>query len=260
VRSWPTSGDPVGCDAPCAGGNDMSRIGKLPVPFPMASRSPRRPHGDGQGPQGRAHSADARGGHDHGVEDGEVVVTRDGDSREERSRHGLVRALIANMVRGGHRRLRQGARTGRCRLPGCGPKGRDLELQVGYSHPVVIEAPEGIEFECPAADSRRGPRDRQGVGRPGRRRHPQGAPPEPYKGKGIKYEGEHVRRKAGKAAGADPDLKPAQQFARGDEPMDPSKKRVARRRRQLRIRKRVRGTAARPRLSVYRSNRTSMPS
>jgi large subunit ribosomal protein L6 len=178
----------------------MSRIGKLPVPVP-----------DGvdvkvddlsvtvKGPKGEL-SQTMPEGVSIAVEDGEVVVTRDSDARTHRARHGLVRSLVANMVTGvsdGYTRTLE--------LVGIGyravPKGSDLELQVGYSHPVLIEAPEGISFEVPqptrvvvngidkvlvgqiAANIRKV------------------RPPEPYKGKGIRYEDERVRRKAGKAAG-----------------------------------------------------------
>jgi large subunit ribosomal protein L6 len=178
----------------------MSRIGKLPVPVP-----------DGvdvkvddlsvtvKGPKGEL-SQTMPEGVSIAVEDGEVVVTRDSDARTHRARHGLVRSLVANMVTGvsdGYTRT--------LALVGIGyravPKGSDLELQVGYSHPVLIEAPDGISFEVPqptrvvvsgidkvlvgqiAANIRKV------------------RPPEPYKGKGIRYEDERVRRKAGKAAG-----------------------------------------------------------
>lgn len=177
----------------------MSRIGKLPVPVPSGVDVTI----DGlqvsvKGPKGELSRA-MPDGVSITLEDGNVIVTRNGDSRTERSRHGLVRALIANMVEGvsdGYSKALE--------LVGVGyraaPKGKDLELQVGYSHPVVVAAPDGIAFDVPqptrvvvsgidkalvgqvAADIRKV------------------RPPEPYKGKGIKYEGEHIRRKSGKAA------------------------------------------------------------
>jgi large subunit ribosomal protein L6 len=180
--------------------HDMSRIGKLPVPIPDGVEvsldgltvTVKGPKGEltRQMPEGVTITAS----------DGEVVVTRDGDSREERSRHGLVRALIANMVEGvtdGYAKALE--------LVGVGyraaAQGRDLELQVGYSHPVVIEAPEGIEFSVPQPTrvEVRGI-DKVLVGQIAANIR-KVRPPEPYKGKGIKYEGEHIRRKAGKAAG-----------------------------------------------------------
>jgi large subunit ribosomal protein L6 len=132
------------------------------------------------------------------IEDGVITVARQDDTRESRALHGLSRALLANMVVG----VSEGF-TKVLEIQGVGYraslKGSDIELLVGYSHPVDVSAPEGITFEVPeptrivisgidkeqvgqvAADIRRV------------------RPPEPYKGKGIRYAGEHVRRKAGKA-------------------------------------------------------------
>jgi len=179
----------------------MSRIGKLPVPVPAGVEVDL----DGltvhvKGPRGEMTRTMPEGVTLSRDEDGAVVVAPTGDSRDERARWGLVRTLIANMVTGvtdGYAKALE--------LVGVGyraaPKGADLELQVGYSHPVIIKAPEGIFFNVPqptrvevsgidkvlvgqvAADIRKV------------------RPPEPYKGKGIKYQGEVIRRKAGKAAG-----------------------------------------------------------
>ncbi len=178
----------------------MSRIGKLPVPVPDGVDVEL----DGltvtvKGPKGELTRTMPEGVELSRDDDGAVVVTRTGESRDERSRHGLVRALIANMVHGvsdGYSRTLE--------LVGVGyraiPKGSDLELQVGYSHPVVIEAPDGISFEVPQAT-----RvvvsgiDKELVGQVAANIR-KVRPPEPYKGKGIKYEGEVIRRKAGKAA------------------------------------------------------------
>ena len=128
----------------------------------------------------------------------EIIVTRPDDSREAKAFHGLTRTLIHNMV--------EGVSTGftkKLQLVGVGYraalKGKDLEMQLGYSHPVLVEAPEGITFEVPSQTEIvvTGPSKEQ-VGqvaadiRKWRK-------PEPYKGKGIRYEGEHVRRKVGKA-------------------------------------------------------------
>jgi len=179
----------------------MSRIGKLPVPVPDGvdvaldglTVTVKGPKGElvRTMPEGVALSRD---------EDGAVVVTRTGETRTERSRHGLVRTLISNMIVGvtdGYAKSLE--------LVGVGyraaSKGSDVELQVGYSHPVLIAAPDGITIEVPAPT-----RivvsgiDKVLVGQIAANIR-KVRPPEPYKGKGIKYEGERIRRKAGKAAG-----------------------------------------------------------
>ncbi len=133
-------------------------------------------------------------------QDGDTItVNRIDDSRDAKAQHGLVRTLIANMI--------EGVSTGfskKLQLIGVGYraalKGKDLEMQLGYSHPVLVKCPEGITFECPQPTEIivSGPSKEQ-VGqvaadiRKWRK-------PEPYKGKGIRYEGEYVRRKLGKAA------------------------------------------------------------
>ncbi len=179
----------------------MSRIGKLPIPVPAGVDVAI----DGlavtvNGPKGELSRVMPEGVTLSIDEDGDVIVERTGDSRTERSRHGLVRSLIFNMVTGvtdGYSKALE--------LVGVGyraaPKGSDVELQVGFSHPVVIEAPDGISLDIPQAT-----RivvngiDKVLVGQVAANIR-KVRPPEPYKGKGIKYEGEHVRRKAGKAAG-----------------------------------------------------------
>ena len=132
------------------------------------------------------------------VEDGVVKLSRRDDERESRALHGLSRALLANMVVGVAEGYRKELRT-----EGVGYRanlqGRRLELQVGFSHPVYIEAPEGITFEVP--EQTRiivSGIDKQKVGQIAAEIR-QVRPPEPYKGKGIRYVGEYVRRKAGKA-------------------------------------------------------------
>ena len=132
------------------------------------------------------------------VEDGVVKLSRRDDERESRALHGLSRALLANMVVGVAEGYRKELRT-----EGVGYRanlqGRRLELQVGFSHPVHIEAPEGITFEVP--EQTRiivSGIDKQKVGQIAAEIR-QVRPPEPYKGKGIRYVGEYVRRKAGKA-------------------------------------------------------------
>ena len=135
------------------------------------------------------------------VDDGVVTVTRDSDDREVRALHGLYRALIANMVVGvsaGYSKELQAVGVGyRGAL-----KGSTLELQVGYSHPVTIEAPEGITFEVPEPTKFIiSGIDKQLVGQVAANIRAV-RPPEPYKGKGIRYVDEYVRRKAGKAGAA----------------------------------------------------------
>ncbi len=134
------------------------------------------------------------------AQDGEsLIVTRPTDRGEHRALHGLTRSLVANMV--------QGVTAGyekRLEIQGVGyraqMKGKNLELAVGYSHPVPIEAPAGIEFEVPQPTrvvvkgiSKQQVGEIAAIIRKQR-------PPEPYKGKGIRYEGEYVQRKVGKRA------------------------------------------------------------
>lgn len=132
-------------------------------------------------------------------EDDVVRVERPSDMGFHRSLHGLTRTLIANMVEGvtkGYEKHLEIVGVGyRAAL-----KGKDLELLVGYSHPVVVTCPEGIEFEVPSATKVvvRGS-DKQLVGEIAARIR-KVRKPEPYKGKGVRYEGEYVRKKAGKAA------------------------------------------------------------
>ena len=131
-----------------------------------------------------------------------ITVDRIDDSRDAKAQHGLVRTLIANMIEGVSNGFSK-----KLQLVGVGYraalKGSDLEMQLGYSHPVLVKCPEGIKFECPQPTEIivSGPSKEQ-VGqvaadiRKWRK-------PEPYKGKGIRYEGEYVRRKLGKAAKGD---------------------------------------------------------
>ncbi len=132
-------------------------------------------------------------------EDGLVRVERPSDEGFHRSLHGLCRTLLANMVEGVTRGFEK-----RLEIVGVGYRaalrGEDLELSVGYSHPVLVPRPEGIEFEVPTPTRIvvRG-NDKQLVGEVAARIR-KVRKPEPYKGKGIRYEGEQVRRKAGKAA------------------------------------------------------------
>ena len=176
----------------------MSRIGKAPIAVPSGVTVTL----DGQsisvkGPKGelsRTYSEliSVR-------QDGEeLVVERSGDDRDSRAQHGLVRSLIQNMVTG----VTQGFQKD-LEIVGVGyraqAKGQGLELSLGFSHPVVVDAPDGISFNVPAPTRIEVHGiDKQLVGQVAAniRRWRE---PEPYKGKGVRYAGEHVRRKAGKA-------------------------------------------------------------
>jgi len=132
-------------------------------------------------------------------EESVLRVERPDDEGVNRSLHGLTRTLLANMVEG----VTNGYEK-RLAIVGVGYraalKGKDLEVQAGYSHPVMVPVPDGIEFETPTATSIivRG-NDKQAVGEIAAKIR-KIRKPEPYKGKGIRYENEHVRKKAGKAA------------------------------------------------------------
>jgi large subunit ribosomal protein L6 len=132
---------------------------------------------------------------------GEIIVTRQNDEREVKALHGLVRSLLANMVTG----VTEGFEK-RLEIQGVGyrasKKGDDLEVLIGYSHPVNKRAPEGIQFDVPSPTRIvvRGI-DKELVGQTAAEIRAI-RKPEPYKAKGIRYEGEQVRRKAGKAAKA----------------------------------------------------------
>jgi large subunit ribosomal protein L6 len=177
----------------------MSRIGRKPIPVPDSVTVEVAPGSVAvKGPKGelsQALSAEMKVEQD----DGNVTVTRPTDRAEHRALHGLTRSLIANMVEG----VTDGYEK-RLEIQGVGYraqlKGRNLELALGYSHPVAIEAPAGIDFEVPSPTEIivRGI-DKQLVGQVAadiRKRRP----PEPYKGKGIRYRDEQVLRKVGKRA------------------------------------------------------------
>lgn len=179
----------------------MSRIGKMPITIPAGVEV----KVDGnvvtvKGPKGEL-TQEINDLISLEMEDGVLNVKRANDEKEARSLHGLTRTLINNMVVG----VTEGYQK-KLELVGVGyraqVKGTNLEMSLGYSHPVIVEAPEGIVFECPSQTEIlvKGI-NKQQVGqitadiRKWR-------PPEPYKGKGIRYEGEHIRRKLGKAAAA----------------------------------------------------------
>ncbi len=177
----------------------MSRIGRKPIPVPDGVQITVAPQEVRvSGPKGELVERIHR---DITVaqEDGVLTVSRPTDRGEHRALHGLSRSLIANMVEG----VTNGyAKT--LELQGVGYratlKGRDLELALGYSHPVSIAAPEGIDFEVPVPTRIvvRGI-SKQLVGEVAANIRKQ-RPPEPYKGKGVRYLGEHVARKVGKRA------------------------------------------------------------
>ncbi len=176
----------------------MSRVGQMPVPIPDGVDV--RVSGDEvtvKGPKGSLH----RRFSDRvaiTVEDGVATVERDGEDRQAKALHGLSRALLANMVTG----VSEGF-TRELNIVGVGYRavlsGSTLELQVGYSHPVRMKAPEGVTFEVPEPTKIVvGGIDKELVGQVAADIR-QVRTPEPYKGKGIRYAGEVVRRKAGKA-------------------------------------------------------------
>jgi large subunit ribosomal protein L6 len=177
----------------------MSRIGRKPIPVPETVTVTIEPElVRVHGPRGELSERVPR---DISIEqeDGQLVVKRPTDRGEHRALHGLTRSLVANMV--------EGVTTGfekRLEIQGVGYRaalrGSDLELALGYSHPVSVKAPDGIEFEVPVptrivvkGNSKQAVGEIAAIIRKQR-------PPEPYKGKGIRYEGEYVARKVGKRA------------------------------------------------------------
>ena len=177
----------------------MSRIGRQPINVPagvLVSVDPGRV--TVSGPRGELRSVVPQR---MKIEqsDGQLTVTRPTDRGDDRALHGLTRTLVANMVEG----VTQGFEK-RLEIQGVGYraalKGADLELQVGYSHPVTVKPRTGISFEVPVPTQIvvRGI-DKQLVGQTAAEIR-KVRPPEPYKGKGIRYDGEFVRRKVGKRA------------------------------------------------------------
>jgi large subunit ribosomal protein L6 len=177
----------------------MSRIGKQPIELPAGvsvSISPGRVMVNG--PLGElSQQVPARMQVEQ--QDSSVIVSRPSERGDDRALHGLTRSLIANMVEG----VTSGFQK-RLEIQGVGYRaalrGIDLELNVGFSHPVVMKAPQGISFEVPTPTEVivKGI-DKQQVGQAAAEVR-KVRPPEPYKGKGIRYEGEYVRRKVGKRA------------------------------------------------------------
>jgi large subunit ribosomal protein L6 len=177
----------------------MSRIGKKPISVPEGVTVDVAPGAVVvKGPKGEL-SQQVSPRMTISEDDGTLTVARPSDRGQDRALHGLTRSLLANLVEGVtegfERRLEIQGVGYRARL-----QGKALELTVGYSHPVSVTAPEGIEFEVPQPTQVivRGI-DKQLVGETAARIR-RVRPPEPYKGKGIRYAGEHVRRKVGKRA------------------------------------------------------------
>jgi large subunit ribosomal protein L6 len=177
----------------------MSRIGRKPIELPsgvMVALSPGRVQVNG--PLGEL-SQNVPTRMQIEKTDSEVVVTRPTERGEDRALHGLTRTLIANMVEGVTKGFEK-----HLEIQGVGYraqlKGSDLELAVGFSHPVTVKPREGITFEVPAPNQIvvKGI-DKQKVGQTAAEVR-KVRPPEPYKGKGIRYRDEQVRRKVGKRA------------------------------------------------------------
>ena len=179
----------------------MSRIGQAPIALPeQVSVSVVDRVVTVNGPRGELQRTLPDG---IGVEqsDGELRVTRTSEERDVRALHGLTRSLISNMVTG----VTQGFEK-RLEIAGVGyramKQGNDLEVTVGFSHPVRKAAPDGITFEVPSPTRITvSGIDKELVGQTAAEFRAI-RKPEPYKAKGIRYEGEHIRRKAGKAAKA----------------------------------------------------------
>ncbi|SHG74703.1 LSU ribosomal protein L6P [Thermosyntropha lipolytica DSM 11003] len=176
----------------------MSRIGRKPISLPKGVEVTIKDKViTVKGPKGVL-SQEIPGDITITREEDQLIVTRENDSRQNRAYHGLVRALVANMVEGVTNGFEK-----RLELVGVGYRaqmqGKKLVINIGFSHPVEVEPPAGIEFEVPAPTKIvvKGI-DKQLVGNTAA--HIRAIrKPEPYKGKGIKYENEQIRRKAGKA-------------------------------------------------------------
>lgn len=177
----------------------MSRIGKMPVAIPAGvDVKLDGNHITVKGPKGEL-ALDFNPEISVEVKDAQIVVTRPSDDKLHRSLHGLTRSLIANMVTG----VTEGY-TKTLEVNGVGyraqKQGKDLVMNLGYSHQVIIPEVPGITVEVPSANSIViSGADKQMVGQFAAEVRAK-RPPEPYKGKGIKYAGEHIRRKEGKAA------------------------------------------------------------
>jgi large subunit ribosomal protein L6 len=177
----------------------LSRIGKMPIPIPQGTEVKI----DGsvvtvKGPRGELEQ-ELHPDMIIEMEEGMLLVKRPSDSKEHRSLHGLTRSLLANMVEGVTSGFEKNLE-----IHGVGyravAKDQDIELSLGFSHPVLVKAPEGVEFEVvtPTRLRIKGT-DKQKVGQIAAKIR-ELRKPDPYKGKGVRYAGEHIRRKAGKSA------------------------------------------------------------
>lgn len=179
----------------------MSRIGRKPIPIVKGVKVQVKDRAVSvSGPKGEL-AAVAHQSIGVEIKDNQILVSRSSDLKEARALHGLWRALIQNMIKGvteGYSRKLELVGVGyRVEL-----KGKKLQLALGYSHPILFVPPEGIKIEAPTQTSITiSGIDKQLVGQVAAKIR-SFRPPEPYKGKGIKYEGEYIRRKAGKAAAA----------------------------------------------------------
>jgi large subunit ribosomal protein L6 len=180
-------------------GEDMSRIGNLPIEIPAGVEVTLAPgHVRVKGPGGTLERTLPR---EISVvqEDGKLLLSRPSEDGRVRSLHGLTRTLIHNMVLG----VTEGFQKN-LEIHGVGyraiSKGTDIELQLGFSHPITYEAPEGITFEIPAPNriTVKGA-DKEAVGQVAAEIRAL-RKPDPYKQKGVRYEGEYIRKKAGKTA------------------------------------------------------------
>ncbi|MFN0158520.1 MAG: 50S ribosomal protein L6 [Bacteroidota bacterium] len=179
----------------------MSRVGRKPVAIVTGVKVQQ----SGQdikvtGPKGEL-SASIHPDISIEVKDNQVLVSRHSDVKQYRALHGLWRALIQNMIKGvteGYSRKMELVGVGyRAEL-----KGKKLQLLLGYSHPILFQPPDGVKIEVPVQTNITvSGIDKQLVGQVAAKIR-SFRPPEPYKGKGVKYEGEYIRRKAGKAAAA----------------------------------------------------------
>ena len=179
----------------------MSRVGKNPVPIPSGVKVT---HKDGvvtvEGPRGKL-TQRIEDVITTEISDSEIIFKRPSDSKTHRAKHGLYRALVANMVHG----VTEGF-TRNLEIEGVGYRvektGKGATFALGFSHPVVVFPPEGVEINVgPGNKLSVSGFDKQLVGQLAAKIRSL-RPPEPYKGKGVRYEGEFIRRKAGKTAGA----------------------------------------------------------
>jgi len=177
----------------------LSRIGKMPIPIPQGTEVEIEGNRvTAKGPKGEL-TQEFHPDMIIGVEEGSMVVKRPSDSGMHRSLHGLTRTLIANMVEGVTNGYEKNLE-----IHGVGyravAKDKDVEMTLGFSHPILVMAPEGIEFEVVTPTKLRVKGiDKQKVGQMAAKIRAL-RKPDPYKGKGVRYAGEYIKRKAGKTA------------------------------------------------------------